>query len=248
MVIVDSVEAAELVKLINNSYRDLSFAFSNGFALMAQNYNLEASRVIAAANEGYPRNKIPLPSPGVGGYCLTKDPFLYASVDMEEDYAKLSALGRKVNDKAGSYPYRIFLKHVEQINKKPSDLFVLVVGLAFKGLPETNDLRGSTAISLAIKLKQLGCNVKGCDAVVDESILEEAGIEQIDLLEGAKDCDALFIMNNHPLNVPDGLLLALQGRSVLLFDGWSMIDRNKVESYSSMIYATMGYMTRLNEK
>jgi len=71
---VDALEAAELVKLINNSYRDLSFAFANEFALLADRYNIDATRLIAAANEGYPRDKIPRPSPGVGGYCLTKDP------------------------------------------------------------------------------------------------------------------------------------------------------------------------------
>jgi len=59
VVLVDSLEAAELVKLINNSYRDLSFAFANGLALLADRFNLDAGRVIAAANEGYPRNPIP---------------------------------------------------------------------------------------------------------------------------------------------------------------------------------------------
>ena len=48
----ESLEAAELVKLINNSYRDLSFAFANGFSLLADKYNLDANRIIGIANEG----------------------------------------------------------------------------------------------------------------------------------------------------------------------------------------------------
>ena len=72
------LEAAELVKLINNSFRDLSFAFSNALALIADQYNIDANELVYFANEGYPRNTIAKPSPGVGGYCLTKDP-LFAS-------------------------------------------------------------------------------------------------------------------------------------------------------------------------
>ena len=75
----DSLEAAEMVKLANNTFRDLSFAFANELALIGDSYNVDAFELVNAANEGYPRNKIPLPSPGVGGYCLTKDPILFSS-------------------------------------------------------------------------------------------------------------------------------------------------------------------------
>ena len=74
-----SLEASELVKLANNSFRDLSFAFSNELAYLAEKFNVNAFDLIKAANDGYPRNRIPLPSPGVGGYCLTKDPILFGS-------------------------------------------------------------------------------------------------------------------------------------------------------------------------
>ena len=54
VVVVDSLEASELVKLINNSFRDLSFAFSNGVSLLCDQYNIDATRLILSANEGYP--------------------------------------------------------------------------------------------------------------------------------------------------------------------------------------------------
>ena len=74
-----SLEASEIVKLANNTFRDLSFAFANEIALLADQYNVDAFEVIRAANDGYPRNPIPTPSPGVGGYCLTKDPLIFNS-------------------------------------------------------------------------------------------------------------------------------------------------------------------------
>ena len=78
IVLLDTLEEAELAKLISNAYRDLSFAFANSIALIASEHNINISTVINAANDGYKRNNIPLPSPGVGGYCLSKDPQLLA--------------------------------------------------------------------------------------------------------------------------------------------------------------------------
>ena len=63
----DGLEAAELIKLANNSFRDISFAFSNALAMFSNEFNIDSNRMIAAANEGYPRDTIPRPSPGVGG-------------------------------------------------------------------------------------------------------------------------------------------------------------------------------------
>jgi nucleotide sugar dehydrogenase len=83
IVMVDSLEAAEIVKLINNSFRDTIFSFSNEIALLCERYQLDAFKVIDAANEGYPRDLIPQPSPGVGGVCLKKDPYLLMSSAME---------------------------------------------------------------------------------------------------------------------------------------------------------------------
>ena len=77
IVILDNFEEAEMVKLLNNSFRDYVFAFSNQVTRIANNYNLDIINVINSANYKYPRNPIPLPSPGVGGPCLTKDPYIF---------------------------------------------------------------------------------------------------------------------------------------------------------------------------
>jgi UDP-N-acetyl-D-mannosaminuronic acid dehydrogenase len=240
---VDSLEAAELVKLINNSYRDLSFAFANGLALLSDRFNLDATRLINAANEGYPRNPIPRPSPGVGGYCLTKDPFLYAAEDQNVGYGLLSHHGRRVNQLAGRYPVQVVSRFAERLRRPLSEITVLLVGIAFKGLPETNDLRGSSGVKVGLELISRGCEVMGYDAVVDDVAIQGVGIRPAPLLEGAVRCDALLILNNHPDNVPEGLIARLRTRQTLLFDGWSQLDRHEVEQYGGITYATMGYMT-----
>ena len=240
---MDGLEAAELVKLINNSYRDLSFAFANGLALLADKYNLDAARLIAAANEGYPRNPIPKPSPGVGGYCLTKDPFLYASVDPELGHGELARVGRSINSTAGLYPLKVLRRYARHQQKELQTLKILIVGMAFKGMPETNDLRGSTAIDVARVLLNEGCSVECFDAVVTDTEMSKYGLDSVELLSGAARADAVLILNNHPQNARDGLLGNLTGRPVLLFDGWNMYDRHEVEKYMELTYATLGYMS-----
>ena len=63
---VNSIEEAELIKLANNTFRDLSFSFSNELGLICQKYNINAFDLVNSANSGYKRNQIPSPSPGVG--------------------------------------------------------------------------------------------------------------------------------------------------------------------------------------
>ena len=73
VVTAESLEAAGMIKLINNSYRDQDLLFL--IRSICDKYNIDAHTVINQANDGYPRDPIASPSPGVGGYCLTKDPF-----------------------------------------------------------------------------------------------------------------------------------------------------------------------------
>jgi len=239
---VDCLEAAELVKLANNSFRDLSFAFSNGLAMLSDRYNIDAFRLILAANEGYPRNAIPLPSPGVGGYCLTKDPFLYAAVAPDSVHAALARAGREANRLAANYPIETLRRYAARQDRSLSGMRVLVIGLAFKGLPETNDLRGSTAIEVIRTLQGDGVQVSGWDAVVTSAEIAKLGIPSVHPLEAAANVDAILVMNNHPDNIPPGLI-ARSRSPMLIFDGWSLLDARDVEQHDEMTYATMGYMT-----
>lgn len=244
---VNSLEEAEFVKLINNSYRDLSFAFANGLALMSDKINLNAYNIIAAANEGYPRNLIPRPSPGVGGYCLTKDPFIYSHFDSKSISSQLSIAGRKINLEAGKYPIKTVNKFIKFLKKPYSKITIMIAGLSFKGLPETNDLRGSIGIEIAKKFLKKKCKVFGYDSVVDNKTIETYGIRSVDLIEGIKKCDIFLILNNHPNNISNGMLKAAEGKKRLIFDGWSLLDPNDVEQRKNLYYATMGYMSTLTK-
>ena len=72
---LSSLEAAELLKIVDNTYRDSSFAFANEIALIASNLGLSANEIISAGKRNYKRTNIPLPGP-VGGPCLAKDTYI----------------------------------------------------------------------------------------------------------------------------------------------------------------------------
>jgi nucleotide sugar dehydrogenase len=241
---VSSLEACELVKLANNSFRDLSFAFSNELALLADKANVDAFDLIRAANEGYPRNPIPLPSPGVGGYCLTKDPILLGW-GPEEPHADmiLGRAGRAVNERAAHYVLSVLQRFSTRIGKPMNSFFVLIVGAAFKGEPETTDLRGSVAIDLAGSLASRVAKLQVWDAIVPTDDLRRTGLAPcVDLDEAVAEADAVLILNNHRLNIRSGAYRR-EGKDRLIFDGWHQLDLVEIEKVPGLTYATMGYMT-----
>jgi UDP-N-acetyl-D-mannosaminuronic acid dehydrogenase len=120
---------------------------------------------------------------------------------------------------------------------------VLLVGMAFKGWPATSDVRSSSSLVVADELRARGCELTANDAIVEPVELERIGLTPVSLEEGVRGADAVLILNNHPDNVPTGLLAALAGRDTLVFDGWGMLDRREVEDHAGVSYGTLGYLT-----
>jgi UDP-N-acetyl-D-mannosaminuronic acid dehydrogenase len=241
---VASLEASELVKLANNTFRDLSFAFANELALMADSANVDAFDLIRAANEGYPRNPIPLPSPGVGGYCLTKDPILFGSgPDGPRADVTLGRAGRSVNERAALYAVDVLSRFALRIGKPLPTLSVLIVGAAFKGDPETSDMRGAVSLDVAAALDGLVAKLRAWDAVVTAEELRKSGLEPVDNLdEAVTQADAVLILNNHRLNI-GAEAYQREAAAKLIFDGWHQFDAGEIEKITGLTYATMGYMT-----
>ncbi len=241
---VDSLESAELVKLANNTFRDLSFSFANELALLADKYNINSFDLVKAANEGYTRNKIPLPSPGVGGYCLTKDPILFSCTsDGPRPEAVLGISSRKINEVAAMYPVQVVKRYAKSLQVPISSLNVLIMGVAFKGVPETTDIRGSVAIEILNDLSGCVDRVFGWDAAINSNNIRKLGFDVLKDLESSIDVsDIVLILNNHPDNACSEIYTRTNSKK-LIFDGWNQIDKKEIEKIPGMVYATMGYMT-----
>jgi UDP-N-acetyl-D-mannosaminuronic acid dehydrogenase len=145
-----SSAAAELVKLIENAYRDVNIAFANEVANLCDQMKLNAWDTIALANK-HPRVNILNPGPGVGGHCIAVDPWFL--IAQHPAVTPLMRAARNVND---GRPHTAIEK-VEQAVIDSGSVKICCLGLAYK--PDVDDLRESPAMeivqNLALKGRQI---------------------------------------------------------------------------------------------
>lgn len=239
IVTVESLEEAEMVKLINNSFRDYIFAFSNHVAKIASNYNINAHQLIESSNKGYIRDPIPFPSPGVGGPCLTKDPYIFSHVDdkVVEDFP-LFLNGRKVNESMHEFVYEQIVKALDLVNKKEKGIKILFCGLAFKGNPETGDIRNSSSVEIASKFHSPLFKRFGYDAVASVKEIESIGMEYHDIHDGFDDFDVVLFLNNHVAfkKINHYNLISAMATKPIIFDGWNLFNGKEILSVKPSVY------------
>lgn len=244
IVTLDSLEEAEMVKLINNTYRDVSFGFANEIALIADKWGVNSVKVIKAANFGYERSNVPLPSPGVGGYCLAKDPQIFSASGREKGYlpAILTA-GRNVNEKMLKHIASKTIKFLEDKNINLNTASVVLLGIAFKGFPKTSDMRGSQALEIASILRKRGIkNIFGFDTAIPTLEIEKTGLKTMrDFSAIAKRADVILVMNNNPDFALYDLKKVLSARKkpLLVFDGWSVFSRHELGELNNVFYLSL---------
>ena len=235
---VDSLEAAELIKLFNNTYRDIHFAVGNVFNEIAQGYNINGVELIQTANLGYERSNIALPG-FVGGPCLEKDAYILTE-NMQDSPGKQFVLNsRKYNESLEEQVIKWVQSHLKSTDK------ICITGLPFKGRPDTSDLRGSNSIQIVHKLNQLGYhpNLHDFVAYKDEVLDTIKGNWFDDLYDAIGDCQALLILNNHQKysNLElHKITAALKSENIFILDYWSAMNQIPVKLYPNLTYITAG--------
>jgi UDP-N-acetyl-D-mannosaminuronic acid dehydrogenase len=172
---------AELVKLMENTYRDTNIALANELSLVAESLGIDINHAIKLANK-HPRVNIHKSGIGVGGHCLPKDPWFIVETDSSN--TNIIQWARKTND---SMPLRVVEKiknSVENIEKPR----ILLLGLTYK--PDCDDTRNSPALEILKILKQDGYDVVGLDPY-----LENCKYTSIEESSVGVDCIALLV--NH---------------------------------------------------
>lgn len=199
---VSSLETAEIIKLTDNNYRNVSFAFANEVARICELYGVNAMEVINGGKLGYPRTNVALPGL-VGGPCLEKDPhILWQSLNEKGLDLTITRAARQVNEDqpAETAAFIIGEFHRRQGERAPT---IAVLGIAFKGIPATDDLRGSMALKVVRSLLAHVPDsvIRLYDPVADGASLKAAApeCEVVDSVEQAiAGADIAIIANNHP--------------------------------------------------
>lgn len=237
---VSSFESAEVIKLIDNTFRDVSIALGNQFGLLAEKLGLDINQIIDAANYGYNRNKILRPGAGVGGPCLVKDPyFLLSSVSDKVDIP-LIRLARKINESMPHHVVELIEEIYSSTSKSIASSNILILGFAFKGVPQTDDTRSSPTIGVVDELRKKGANLFGYDPMVSSVEIEKFGVNST-TLQNLPDIDCIVIMNNNPhyQNLDFTKILEKSSKPIGFLDGWQMFKPTLMEELG-FVYRGIG--------
>lgn len=237
---VSSPRVAEMVKLMDNTYRDVNIALANQFANVCYALGIDVIEAINAANKDYSRNNILKPGAGVGGSCLPKDPFILAST--AEKYGEelsLVKIARLINS---SMPNRIMmLIHKVISEKKIENPKITILGLAFKS--DTNDIRNTPAKIVIENLRNEGFEIVCFDPFVKpEDVSKNLGEIDFrkDMYEACEKSDCIVIMTDHKLFYDIDLLkLKKIMRNRCIVDGRHVIDPHKAIK-NGFIYEGIG--------
>ena len=182
---------AELVKLMENTSRDVNVALANEFSILADNLGIDVWEAIQLANT-HPRTEILTPGPGVGGHCIPVDPWFVAQ-EFPED-SELIQAARRVNDKM---PSRVVEKICTTLRSSIDDpkfdgITVACLGLTYKR--DVDDVRGSPAIEIVKLLSEVGLMVRSYDPYVRKgSFTGQVG----SLTEALHGANAVVILTDH---------------------------------------------------
>ncbi|MEM9496071.1 MAG: nucleotide sugar dehydrogenase [Pseudomonadota bacterium] len=199
---VSSLEAAEIVKLVDNTYRDVQFAFANEVARLCDGFGVNALEVINGGKLGYSRTNVALPGL-VGGPCLEKDPHILwqSAKDRGIDLA-ITRAARGVNENQPAETVEFIAEEFER-RKSGKAPAIAILGMAFKGVPATDDLRGAMSLHVlaALRAKFADAEIRIHDPVASKEDLESVAPDCTvadDVAGAIAGADIAIIANNHP--------------------------------------------------
>jgi len=185
-IILTDATTAEMVKLMENTYRDVNIAIANEFARLAERFGVDVWEAISIASL-HPRVKILSPGPGVGGHCISVDPWFF--VESAPDLATLIHAARNVNDGQPRFVLDLIRKAVGNLNGKR----IAALGLAYK--PDVDDLRESPAAEVVRLLQTAGAQVKAFEPFKIDGL---PGMDCASNLDSAlQEADAIVLLVKH---------------------------------------------------
>jgi len=173
---------AELVKLMENTYRDVNIALANEFNAVARNLDIDGRNAITLANK-HPRVNILMPGIGVGGHCIPIDPWFIKEVDPAN--SRLIFTSRLINDEMPA----LIAGQIRRAVRDLPDPKIVALGAAYK--PNTEDLRESPAPEIVELLEADGYHVEHYDPLVDGM-----GYESIAQIASGADLIAVLVPHN----------------------------------------------------
>ncbi|MCV0384760.1 MAG: nucleotide sugar dehydrogenase [Erythrobacter sp.] len=242
---VRSAHTAEMVKLACNLWIDLNVALANELAVLTDAIDVDVLEVIDAANtlpKGQHHVNILAPSIGVGGYCLTKDPWFVHDMGRERGIElRTPVTSRIVNDSMPDFTVRVIDRELARLGKTLSASRVAVLGMAFKS--NTGDVRFTPAKGAISLLEASGCELLVCDpwvTTVDAREVTSAPLadDPWEAIAGA-DCVAFFTGHDDFRRMPIEQI-AERAPGALILDGRMYFTREQIDQMEHLGLAYRG--------
>lgn len=204
-IVLTDATTAEMVKLMENTYRDINIAAANEFSRLADRFGVDVWEAIAIANR-HPRVDILRPGPGVGGHCISVDPWFL--VESAPEITPLIRQARLVNDSQPAHAAGLIDTALGGLRGRT----IAALGLAYK--PDVDDLRESPAIEVARLLAEGGARVATFEPFAPTARVP--GCAPADSLNAAlHQADAVVLLVDHRAFVeldPVAVAKAMAGR------------------------------------
>ncbi len=202
-VIATNAKTAEMVKLTENSFRDVNIAFANEISMIADAEEINTWEVIELANR-HPRVNILQPGPGVGGHCIAVDPWFI--VHRSPQYARLIRTAREVNDHKPEW----VLERVRAKAEKFKNPVIACLGIAFKA--DVDDLRESPAMDI---VRQLQNEQIGQLLICEPNLRQHPDFTLMAMQDVIKEADIVLLLVDHK---PFRKLTAAQLKEKIVID------------------------------
>jgi UDP-N-acetyl-D-glucosamine dehydrogenase len=205
---VSSAEAAEMAKLLENTFRMINIGLVNELAIMCERLGVDVWEVIdAAATKPFGFMKF-TPGPGLGGHCIPIDP-LYLSWKMKSfSYnARFIELASEINTNMPRYVVSRVMEALNDRGKPLKGSRILVLGAAYK--PDIDDVRESPALDVIGLLQQKGAVVEYHDPYIPHIHHEYDGwhMDSIhDVMKAVQEADAVVIVTDHKVYDYDAIV------------------------------------------
>jgi len=194
---VSDAQTAEMVKLLENTFRMINVGLANEVAMICNRLGLDVWEVIEAASTkpyGFMRF---VPGPGLGGHCIPVDPRYLAWKLKSLDYnARFIELATEVNQGMPGWVVNRVMRQLNRDSKPVNGSRILLLGVTYKA--DVADIRESPALDILSKLHELGAEVEYHDARVPQLVVEGSVYKSIGLSDEAlRCCDLALIVTAH---------------------------------------------------
>ncbi|WP_203248499.1 nucleotide sugar dehydrogenase [Sporosarcina beigongshangi] len=218
---------AELVKVMENTYRDVNIALANELAKIAQTIDVNVWEAIRLANF-HPRVNIHQPGPGVGGHCIAVDPWFL--VELNPGLAKIIHTARQTNDGMPAYTAQLTADILKAHGiTQPK---VAALGLAFKG--NIDDMRESPSVDVVEQLQHNELQVTAYDPHIKTNHI---AVQTQNLQEALEEASAIVVLTSHDeFMALDPVQVGKHMAHRVIIDTKNCIERSKWEQAGFAVY------------